>query len=91
MEVDHINRDWSDNRPENLRLATHAENNRNKGAYHTNTTGEKGVAWGKRDCVWIVNVKAGELRVFGRTQNKISAILSARLIRRVLHGEFATS
>lgn len=42
-EIDHINGDKDDNRLENLREATRAENQRNVGMRSNNTTGFKGV------------------------------------------------
>lgn len=46
-EVDHINRCKYDNRKENLRLATRAQNNINHGLSKTNTSGYVGVSYMK--------------------------------------------
>ena len=43
MQVDHINGDSSDDRIENLRLATNLQNNWNKGLTRQNRSGVKGV------------------------------------------------
>lgn len=44
-EIDHINRDQSDNRIKNLREATSSENNANQKLSVRNTSGKKGVHW----------------------------------------------
>jgi len=46
-EVDHINRDKTDNRIENLRWVTPSENNQNKGIMKTNTSGHKNIYYDK--------------------------------------------
>ena len=45
--VDHINRDKKDNRIENLRWATHSENNQNTGVSKTNKLGIKNICYDK--------------------------------------------
>lgn len=57
MQIDHINRDRSDNRIENLRLVTMTENMHNKGDYATNTTGHKYVMYRKDRNAYIFRIK----------------------------------
>lgn len=88
FEVDHINRNRSDNRKENLRLATRQENNCNRGTYRNNTSGYKGVWMERKTKTWYVKVKRGATLVFQPASHKLSAVVASRLIRRLLHGEF---
>ena len=53
--IDHINRDKTDNRIENLRESTKTENERNRGKYQTNTTGYKGV-WRHKSGSFYVDI-----------------------------------
>jgi len=50
--IDHINRDKSDNKIANLRLATFEQNAQNRLKNSKNTSGFKGVSWHKRDERW---------------------------------------
>ena len=52
LDVDHINRDKSDNRLENLRYGTDCQNLNNTGPRSTNTSGYKGVSWVKSGNKW---------------------------------------
>ena len=52
-EVDHINRDRSDNKIENLRWVSHLENMQNKGIPNTNTSGIKNISYNKFHDRWI--------------------------------------
>jgi len=57
-QIDHINRNRSDNRICNLRDVTNQQNMCNAGTYNTNTSGRAVVYWDKRDSRWracIVN------------------------------------
>lgn len=47
LNGDHVNGNSLDNREENLRLATSAQNAWNRDKYKNNTTGYKGVTWDK--------------------------------------------
>ena len=88
-ELDHINRDRQDNRIENLRLASRMDNNCNRATFKNNRSGEKNVVWDRINCRWQVKIQRGCEKVYANCSSKISAILAARLIRRLLHGEFA--
>lgn len=46
--IDHINRDKTDNRRENLRFTNKSQNSHNRDLFPNNTTGWKGVSKGKR-------------------------------------------
>lgn len=52
MQVDHINGDRLDNRRENLRVCTAAENRRNITKISSNTSGFRGVSFAKREQNW---------------------------------------
>jgi hypothetical protein len=59
IRVDHENGRKRDNRIKNLRSATHAENNRNKGKQRNNTSGYKGVSWNKSAQKWTARINNG--------------------------------
>jgi len=54
--LDHIDRDPSNNRIENLREVSPSCNKRNCGNPRTNTSGVKGVGWDKRLGKWFVHI-----------------------------------
>jgi len=57
MMIDHINHNGLDNRRENLRICTRAENGRNRGKQKNNTSGYKGVYWAKSNKRWRAQIK----------------------------------
>ena len=55
--TDHINGDGLDNRRENLRAASCAQNQYNRGAQVNNKSGYKGVYWDRRRGKWVATIK----------------------------------
>lgn len=90
LMIDHINRDSLDNRRKNLRLCTHAENCRNKGATGT-TSKYKGVTirHGRKN-QWAACIQIGDkykrLGSFA-TEHEAALAYNAAAIKR--DGEFA--
>lgn len=62
--VDHINRIRTDDRIENLRWSTHAEQNSNQ-VYmvRTNTSGIRGVNWHKKSSKWHAQITVNETKL----------------------------
>lgn len=90
MTTDHINGNKLDNRKENLRICTQAENTRNRPADRNSTSGYKGVSWNNRLSKWICQIKAnGKSRHLGVFSNPEEAakVYDAEAI--VLFGSFA--
>jgi len=88
--VDHINGNPSDNRACNLRIGTHSENLRNRGAQANNKSGYKGVAFRKDTKKWTaritVNSHTVNLGCFSTPELAHMAYCKAAA---ELHGEFA--
>lgn len=88
--VDHINGDRLDNRRCNLRLCTHAENQRNGKRPSNNTSGFKGVHWRKDRQRWYAEIYVNNARVhLGCYQSKEAAAEAYRTAALKYHGEFA--
>ena len=91
LMVDHINRNPSDNRPENLRLATLQQNTQNlRGARRDSSTGVRGVRWRKRDNRWYAEITVGGRKKYlGSFANLQSAADAAQAARQEIFGVFA--
>jgi hypothetical protein len=89
-QLDHINMDSSDNRIENLRVATSSENACNRKLFSSNTSGCKGVSWHKRQARWFAYVDVGNKRKsIGYFDDIESANLAATKARDLYHGLYA--
>lgn len=89
-EVDHINGDRQDNRLENLRPATRSQNQCNRGALASNTSGYPGVSWHKKSQSWLVRVmKNGKTVVNKYFKDLEFAGLVATEARSIYHGVYA--
>lgn len=87
-EIDHRDRDPSNNRWENLREATHAENCRNR--IYSNSTGATGVSR-ERNGRFRARIKKDGIRIFlgiFDTPDEAHAVVMAA--KKKMHGEFAT-
>jgi hypothetical protein len=88
--IDHIDGDKTNNRVENLREATRAENMRNKMRYANNTSGLKGVHWYRAGNKWRATIKAGgKQKYLGSFDCKAAAYLAYVVASNEAHGEFA--
>mgnify|MGYP003656656509 CR=1 FL=1 len=61
-ELDHIDRDKSNNHVSNLRWVTRLENQQNLGDYKNNKSGVKNVSYHKQGDGWIYSKKINEIR-----------------------------
>lgn len=89
--VDHINQIKDDNRWENLRLASRAENSANTGLRVDNKSGYRGVFWLARLGKWRASGRnrAGKSVHLGLFESPEDAAAVALEWRRQLFGEFA--
>ena len=91
MMVDHINRDGLDNRRDNLRVCTPAENTRNRRTPTTNTSGYIGVSWMKRNRKWRARVEVDGARIhIGMFNSALDAAIARDAAAIKFHGEFAS-
>jgi len=76
-QIDHIDGDPSNNRIENLRDVSHAENQRNMRAPTNNTSGTVGVHWSERDQTWGAQIEINRRKIhLGCFTKKDDALLA---------------
>ena len=87
--VDHKNRDSLDNRKQNLRIATHTENNRNHGKTR-GLSAYKGACWIKETRRWVSRIRVNNrLLYLGSYKNETDAAMAYDKAARLYHGDFA--
>lgn len=91
-EIDHINRDRSDNRWTNLRLVTRSQNNMNAGLRSDNRSGQKGVGRRSDNGKWYARITIGRSVVLLGHFDDFNDAVAARLAaERRYFGEFAAA
>lgn len=89
LDVDHINRDRSDNRWSNLREASKPQNQANSGLNPYNTSGHKGVCWHRQSARWQAFWREGGKEINRRFQELADAIACRQEAMKRIYGEFA--
>ena len=88
--IDHIDGDRTNNRIENLRAATRAQNGHNFGLSAHNKSGHRNVYWSNKDNRWRVHLRCNGKRIScGSFVELDDAIAAANSAREKYHGEFA--
>lgn len=81
--IDHINQDSLDNRPTNLRAASHQENHKNRKKAANNTSGVTGVTWHRQRRRWMAQFyldgKRKYIGLFDNIEDAAEAVRTARL------------
>jgi hypothetical protein len=92
-EVDHINRDRSDNRKQNLRICTRSQNMMNRTKYKNGKTGYKNIGFvnKRKSChPWYVGIRKDKKHYYlGSYKTLKEAIKVRNKALKKLHGEFA--
>ncbi|WP_322505473.1 HNH endonuclease [Chroococcidiopsis cubana] len=89
LQVDHIYGDKLDNRLENLRPATNAQNQANSKT-RGNKSGFRGVCWDKTNKKWVAKIKVnGKTKHLGRFSIAEDAACAFNKAALEYHGEYA--
>lgn len=92
LEADHRDRNTLNCRRKNLRVVTHAQNQRNMSRPKNNTSGFKGVGWIKRAGCWCARIHHNGKEIsLGCFHNPADAALAYDAASRRLHGEYGAT
>jgi hypothetical protein len=87
--IDHVNGDGTDNRIENLRLASPSQNRQNARINSNNKSGVKGVSFISACNLWQADISAnGKAHRLGRFKTKEEAVRARKNAEARLHGDF---
>lgn len=90
--LDHIDTDRSNNRIENLRIATQSQQCHNMNIPKHNTSGVKGVSFCKLTGKYRAELKFKRVRVFDKKFNTIEEAKEALILaRKEFHGDFTNN
>lgn len=89
-EIDHRDDNGLNNRIDNLRRATHAQNGHNVGLRRNNKSGVKGVHWDAQRGRWFASITIeGKSKALGRFDDLDDAVAARRAAEADYHGAFA--
>lgn len=92
LDVEHQDRNRSNNAWTNLRLATRYQNIANVGTRSTNKSGRTGVSWRKDTGKWHARIKAdGKIILLGNFVEFEDACRARAAAEAIHHGEFAAA
>lgn len=88
-EIDHIDFDKTNNRPENLREATRSQNVMNTSVRSDSLSGIKGVQFDRKRRKWVARIKSGDVRLRMAFETPSEASAWREATANDLHGDFA--
>lgn len=90
MLVDHHDHDTLNNRRQNLRICTHAQNSSNARMLKPNFARVRGISWVKVDKSWKASIRANGKNIsIGQFRDKEAAIEAYHQAAKKYKGEFA--